>query len=187
MEKVNTLWLWTLLGGMRQITQLLVTAVIVQTLSHTWINPSLRLKREIKFKAPLLKFLSPTLIQGCFKVAALNDRLRCSQYWIPRLGMKNRYYALSSVCRGSFLKQVWASRSMQTHWDSKPNRVARGSLAVVLPFVLSPSSCCLQLHRRAVYGLEIVPLNINNRRLAAQSAERPEAAGQLNTIQLLIN
>lgn len=76
---------------------------------------------------------------------------------------------------------------MQTHWDSKPNGVAGGSLAVVLPFVLSPSSCCLQLHRRAVYGLEIMPLNINNRRLAAQSAERPEAAGQLNTIQLLIN
>lgn len=62
---------------MRQITQLLVTAVIVQTLSHTWINPSLKTKREIKLKAPLLKFLSPTLIQGCFKVAALNDRLRC--------------------------------------------------------------------------------------------------------------
>lgn len=51
MEKVNALYdyghFW---GGMRQITQLLVTAVIVQTLSHTWINPSLRLKGKLNLK-----------------------------------------------------------------------------------------------------------------------------------------
>lgn len=52
MEKVNALFMImdTFWGGMRQITQLLVTAVIVQTLSHTWINPSLRLKGKLNLK-----------------------------------------------------------------------------------------------------------------------------------------